>query len=71
MRRIAAVALGLLTLSGSMAGEVAKTPVPGSPDSLARPTRGQVDYLGIPDRVQRLAGQQTFSLYRMEQTTSG
>ena len=24
----------------------------------------------IPDRVQRLAGQQTFSLYRMEQTTS-
>ena len=42
MRQIAAaVVLGLLALSGSMAGEVAKTSVPGSPDSLAKPMAGQ------------------------------
>ena len=48
MRRIAvAVVLGLLALSGSIAGEVAKTSVPGSPDSLAKPMAGQVEYLGM------------------------
>lgn len=48
MRRIAvAVALGWWAVSSSMAGEGAKTLVPTNPDSIARPTPGQVDYLGM------------------------
>jgi len=48
MRRIAvAVAIGWLTVSGSMAGEAAKTAVLQGAASLARPTPGQVEYLGM------------------------
>ncbi len=48
MRRIAvAAALGWLAASSSMAGEGTKTLVPKIPDSIARPTPGQVDYLGM------------------------